>query len=148
MKEGMPRYRYERLDTILRQSGVQGTELPLERDDAIASIALAMRRGGCAPVGLPWRGLRGVRALAERVARWCGEVHSETTEVCGRTPGIFQWRDARRTYILWGSHMWDRGWVLEAIAHPPPPYLCGRVRLAANGGPQRDTARPGHGTAG
>ena len=117
---GLTRYMHERHDKILRQSGVQGTELRPERDDTIASIALAMRRGGCAPVGLPWRGLQGVRALA----RWCCAAWHDPSE----TPGTFkfQWRDAHRAYILWGSRMWDRGWVtvLEAIAHPPAPYLC------------------------
>lgn len=99
------------LKNFIEQSGVHGTATARERDQAAETISRAMLQDSCIPIRLPWRGLRGVAALAERIAGLMGPrvMWRDPSD----TPSSFQWTDERKLYTLNGANMWD-GWTFEA----------------------------------
>ena len=107
----LTRDRLAHLKYFLEQSGVQGTATARERDQAVETISRAMLQDSCMPIRLPWKGLRGVSALAERIAGLMGPrvMWRDPSD----TPSSFQWTDERKIYTLDGANMWD-GWTFEA----------------------------------
>ena len=107
----LTRDRLAHLKYFLEQSGVQGTATARERDQAVETISRAMLQDSCMPIRLPWKGLRGVSALAERIAGLMGPrvMWRDPSD----TPSSFQWADERKLYTLSGENMWD-GWTFEA----------------------------------
>jgi hypothetical protein len=110
------------LNQFLVDSGVQGTEGAADRASAIAAISSVMLQAEPAPVRLPWKGLRGVRALAERIAGLmgpCVEWRESSAQTAAEHSIVFQWSDARKLYTLSGSNMW-KGWTLCAETELEP----------------------------
>ena len=107
----LSRHARAHLKNFLEESGVQGTSTAHEREQAAETISRAMLQDSCKPTRLPWRGLRGVSALAERIAGLMGPrmMWRDPSE----TPDSFQWTDERKLYTLNGTNMWD-GWTFEA----------------------------------